>query len=258
MTANYVAVGLGNVNNENSYIKWSEDGKSWKDSNASVHDLNGETFYYVAYSPIDERWVATGTGNTILSGDFSPITWSDDGINWEPATGSFYMTGSGIGNGVMTVYGIAYSPVQKRWVACGQGNISSGSEYSPIQYSSDGKTWEPATGNFHYNSENIQIMNGVAYDPINNLWVATGIGNTTLGVSPIKYSSDGKDWKDGTGTFYKDNYNNEETINHVAYSPVDQRWVACSFVYLFLYFPAIYFIRKRVVAFLSWFSRRCC
>ena len=58
MTANYVAVGLGNVNAENSYIKWSEDGKSWKDSNASAHDINGETFYGVAYSPIDERWVA--------------------------------------------------------------------------------------------------------------------------------------------------------------------------------------------------------
>ena len=129
----------------------------------------------------------------------------------------------------MTVNGIAYSPVQKKWVACGQGNTSSGSEYSPIKYSSDGKTWEPATGVFHSNSENIQIMNGVAYDPVNNLWVATGIGNTTLGVSPIKYSSDGKDWKDGTGTFYKDNLYYQETINNIAYSPGQKRWVACGF-----------------------------
>ena len=87
--------------------------------------------------------------------------------------------------------------------------VAVGSGANKIMYSEDGKSWTGVVDNTFTDD-----AYGVAYSPVQNLWVAVGRGD-----NKIMYSEDGKSWTAVANTF---------TIagNGVAYSSVQDLWVA--------------------------------
>ena len=93
------------------------------------------------------EYVAVAVGR-----DEHQILYSKDGVEWwKVAAGDTFGT-NGFG------FGVAYSPVQNRWVAVGGGEHQ-------ILYSGNGMTWTNVTGDtFGTNG----FGRGVAYSPVQN------------------------------------------------------------------------------------------
>jgi hypothetical protein len=147
----------------NTTVWYSSKGDIW--NSAPAFSIAG---YGAAYDGAG-NWIAVGEdaspGTTILfSSDADITTWRSTGI-----TNAFTTRGNGItyGNG--------------QWVAVGADGTGSN-----IKYSSDGLTWQNATGAI-FGTAGF----GVEYDGIGT-WVAVGQGNPTS--SNILYSSDGHTW----------------------------------------------------------------
>ena len=86
-----------------------------------------------------------------------------------------------------------------------------------IKFSTDnGKTWKDCTtGGFAGGTGGT----GVAYNPIDKMWVAVGDNNNQSG--SIKFSTDnGKTWQDCTTGGFAD------FGLGIAYNPEDKRWIA--------------------------------
>ena len=108
-------------------------------------------------------------------------------------------------------YGIAYNPVDKVWVAVGNGN-----ETTSIKFSNDnGKNWQNCTsGGFAGGTDG----RGIAYNAEDKVWVAVGNGDAT---TSIKFSIDnGKTWQNCEGNGF-----NILGLG-IAYNPEDKVWVA--------------------------------
>ena len=175
-------VAVGSSQTSAGSILHSKNGKKWynaletvatiDESYSSFFGFEGGSGYDVAYSPVQDLWVAVGSSPTSAGS----ILHSKNGKNWHNALeGGF----EGIAG-----YGVAYSPVQDLWVAVGNSPTSAGS----ILHSKDGKNWHNALeGGF----EGIAGY-GVAYSQVQDLWVAAGNSPTSAG--SILYSKDGKKW----------------------------------------------------------------
>ena len=87
-----------------SKVLYSKNGKDWTAANDTPFVTgNGKG---VAYSPVQDLWVAVGEGGT------KHIYYSKNGKDWTAANGTPFGTGNG--------YDVAYSPVQDLWVAVGE------------------------------------------------------------------------------------------------------------------------------------------
>lgn len=139
----------------------------------------------VAYSPEQQLWVAGGNG------PMGSLAYSTDGIEWLPASNSFFIV----------CFGVAYG--NGKWIAVGYGSFGS------IAYSTNGRDWQPVVTNTFFENGL-----GIAYG--NGKWVAVGSGvNGT-----IAHSLDGLVWQASTNFF------GAGAGNGIAYSPDFQQWVA--------------------------------
>lgn len=148
-------------------------------------------------------WVMGGR----QSGSGPTLVWSDDnGQNWSSQTGGNTISNNGFG--VRKVYYNSQSQEPGTgWLAI--GNIGAGS--NTILYSSDGKNWTAAQGQF--SSDSYAAYNKVGTD----YWVAVGDGSS----GNIKYSTDnGKNWTDCQGADFSnwglDVYHDSQTDIWVA------------------------------------------
>ena len=224
MTANYVSVGSGNIlaDPQDTPLKWSTDGINWNksDNNIIANFDNGESqiMLGVAYNPVNNLWVSCGYGNIIT--DHPSVVWSDDGKSWNKGSGEFYPFSH--------ISALACNPVDNLWVACGRGNTLTG--HSPLLWSKDGKKWNKSdTTNFA--SIPVvrgleQIMSGAAYNPVDNLWVACGLGNSLAGQSPLLWSKDGKKWNNCNLPGKPLIKAGVEWVDSVAHSAANNLWVA--------------------------------
>lgn len=198
----FVAVGYG----PSGSIAYSMDGKEWHA--AATNFFEGGEGRGVAYG--NGVWVAVGYGWN------GTIATSTDGMSWLPSTNFF-----GIGSG----RGVAYSPVLNQWIAVGggkNGNICYSNNNALTftvsePFFGDGEGWGVAwggptdsgmwmvVGNNSIGNQSIaKSLNGVtweavdnfflagtgksiAYNVVDNLWVAVGFGYR----GTIGYSTDG-------------------------------------------------------------------
>ena len=206
-------VGVGNGTLKTKSIKYSMDGKRWNEvltggffysTPGGEEDISNHIGYGVAYSPVDEMWVAVGHDTV----ETKSIQYSMDGKRWNDIkTGGFPLNKANHCIG----YGVAYSPVGRMWIAVGDGN---GIEKKSIQYSMDGKKWKPITKNGFSG-----VGRGVAYNAVDNMWVA--VGSDIVETEVIQYSMDGKNWnKIKTGGF------SPEQGYGIAYNPAGGTWMA--------------------------------
>ena len=208
----WVAVGRSATGDDSGTILHSSDGITWTASSEGVAfsvgvGVGGRA---VAYNPIDKMWVAVGNSTE----SSKTILHSSDGITWKNSSADKFGTG-GYGNGV------AYNPVDKMWVAVGSGPESS----KTILHSSDGITWSASSEGVAFSVGVGGGGLGVAYNPIDKMWVAVGESSTGDNSGTILHSSDGITWSassegvafDGSGGW------------GVAYNPIDKMWVAVGF-----------------------------
>ena len=225
MTSNSVSVGI--ISTPGAPVKWSEDGKNWNNIESGKFYADNDGVQYMtggAYNPINNLWVICGHGN--LEAKNSPLMWSDDGKNWKNSeSGDFYYNNTeGTTNKVQSIYGVACNPVDNFWVACGTGNTEANN--SPLMWSEDGKNWNNSiTGDFHIDdSSGVQYMLEAAYNPVDNFWVACGMGNSEVSKSPLMWSDDGKNWKNSVVPGTKKN--TLDIVATVAHSSVHNLWVS--------------------------------
>ena len=207
----WVAVGEGDDKADGTkHIMYSDDGKTWNSTTSSFTGANRGRG--VAYNPIDKMWVAVGKGTAATKS----IQYSTDGKTWKD------ITAGGFDDGAFSGRGVAYNPIDRMWVAVGIGSAATKS----IQYSTDGKTWKDIdSGGFSVPTV-VNVGYGVAYNPIDRMWVAVGWGVTAT--ESIQYSTDGKTWKDiDSGGFSGKNAGADSYRGQaVAYNPIDKMWVA--------------------------------
>jgi len=117
-------VAVGGSYNDNT-VAWSEDGKIWNKPNNALIQYGAKG---VAWN--GSLWVMVGNGGGTGQG----VQWSEDGQNWDYASGSDFALGNGVAwNGTI-------------WVA-----VSTAASYPPdtpqgtISWSGDGKSW-PSLG----------------------------------------------------------------------------------------------------------------
>ena len=100
-----------------STIKFSDDnGKTWQncESGGFAEAGNG-----IAYNPIDKVWVAVGDNTDDVANNTNTIKFSkDNGKTWQDCTTGGFTDAVG-GDNNNGGYGIAYNPVDKRWIAVG-------------------------------------------------------------------------------------------------------------------------------------------
>jgi len=199
----WVAIGSqtggGNPTSMNSTIQYSKNASNW----SCINDNSFDGFKPLAVAYGSNQWVALGTSaaliaipvfsngsntgsNSYILDPVTTIVYTNDGSNWSNAdTGGF----DGLDGNYGLYGGIAYSSNTNKWVAVGVSKTSEGS----IQYSMDGTNWSDAnTGGFSVleSMSDIAIGNKVIYQ--NNLWLASGFGNTLA--ESFKYSRDGSNW----------------------------------------------------------------
>lgn len=197
----WVAGGEGGPNT----LARSTDGKTWIGTGATIFSRTNN----IAYSPVADRWVATGFS-------LNTWAWSDNGIIWN-GMGTTLMAQQGgsidYNNGLLMmsdVFNIWSSVDGLNWnrgsptlqagvydVAYGQGKWISGGAAVPdpqiFATSTDGGNWtvrQPMTSQLKY-------VRSLVYSVNFNLWVAVGLG-TTLNVMT---SPDGVDWTFASGSF---------------------------------------------------------
>ena len=107
------------------YIQWSFDGKTWYNSSSP---LLSPTQKRTKVNYANGIWHSLGSGENGQS-----ILWSKDRENWNS---SFSITSGALSSNV-TYTGIAYSPVENVWVACGENTTYATS----LLWSSDGSNW---------------------------------------------------------------------------------------------------------------------
>ena len=231
----WVAVGEPYTGEGQSTIQHSFDqGHSWINSKSLCFGKNG-IGQGVAYNPIDKMWVAVGHPS-LDEPNVSTILYSKDGINWKNSQSECFGRGNTEGSG----FGVAYNPIDESWVAVGQPGTNNGqsgtnTKYT-ILYSMDGMNWEGFQGSGGFgigvdpdNDDDVPCGNGVAYNPIDRIWVAVGhpVGS---GNSNIIYSTDGLNWKDSPSPCFGQGDSTVPTGpgtgNGVAYNPIDKMWVA--------------------------------
>jgi hypothetical protein len=150
----WVAVGRGNCN----WLYSTDDGKTFLGSGTaapcSAASGNCHAFflaaYGVAWSQANSRFVGVGQYST------ASIVTSTDGIT---------CTGRTAATGTSTLYGIGYSPTQNRWIAAGDGTVSTFS----LQYSTDsGVTWTGVVGSAAIGNP----CYGIAWSETQQRWTA--------------------------------------------------------------------------------------
>jgi hypothetical protein len=174
----------------------------------------------IGYSLNGITWVASISGNTLLSGlgaiyiswngkfwtgagiGTQPTIYSDDGINWKRTRSALFSTKIG---GIFS----RNSSVDKFAPLTDNFTVAGGIGQNNLVYSYDGINWNISnSGNTLFTAVNCNI---IAY---NNLWVAGGSG-----ASILIYSKDGIDWlpsTNGSSIF--------SAVNTVAYG--NNIWVA--------------------------------
>ena len=217
----WVAVGKSaDAADPNKTILHSTDGITWTESSGVGFGVVG-VGYGVAYNPVDKMWVAVG-----VSAD-SPgtILHSSDGITWTESSGGVAFNAVGYGG-----YGVAYNPVDKMWVAVGLSNDTD--PHKTILRSSDGITWTKSSGEVAFLANGAGFGGGgrgVAYNPIDKMWVAVGKSATdTKSSGTILHSSDGITWTESSSEGGGVAFNAAVGAggSGVAYNPVDKMWVA--------------------------------
>lgn len=213
----FVAVGSRSVNADLPGINpgrigaiyTSSDSVNWDEQTSGVR---GATLRKIAFGK--DRFVAVGPGGTIV--------YSDDAINWKPATypaspsftGIAYGAGRfvAVGRGTLTsTDGITWQAEAAMagtdyWVirfVNGSFFLSTAMSNRPIQRSFDGVNWTNVT------LANLSALNDIAYD--NGLWVAatsggsvTFEGGNPIAMGALQVSTDGLQWtpvrSPGSGT----------------------------------------------------------
>lgn len=160
-------------NNEYSRLAYSEDGKTWYDSNI-VNDISGNHFYMIDCS--DDIWVAVGKKGAYYSEDGKTWTKSDNDMsNIERVVyGNGIFVAIGVSRNNSTGRGVYYSEDGKVWTKV--SNISSSYNLMGLAYAND--TFVVTTGNSNenfYTSTDGKTWNGVKFSSL-----ATGAG-TTMG-----------------------------------------------------------------------------
>lgn len=103
--------------------------------------------------------------------------YSTDGLTWNPANTQNAL--------IITVFGFAFSPSQKLWVAVGNFD-----DFSPtIATSTDGKTFNGIASTKGLFSS----ASCVAFSQTFGLWVAGGVGSTVNNTA-LAWSKDGNSW----------------------------------------------------------------
>ena len=169
---------------------WSEDGKSWAQSN-----VTSGSFYDAHFA--NGVWVAVGS-DTQYSTDGKHWTMSRSGyargVNyynglWVIAvSGGIYWSETGARNSWTKGTGLPSSSTSFFGVSCANGLWVVGSEGYGLWWSEDGKQWNRGTGANNTDS----YYSKASY--ANGLWVA-GSGD----VGGLWWSEDGKAWTQGTG-----------------------------------------------------------
>ena len=129
----------------------SKDGEEWQ----SVTVASNIAMYSVVYANNLHRFVAVG--QKIHSTTEKIVRWSDDGITWRDADGTFSA------NFYQTVI---YSEDKNLFIAVGAGGT--------ISTSADGKEWN------HITSGVASTIYGVCYSEMDSLFVAVGAGGVIL------------------------------------------------------------------------------
>lgn len=141
-------------------------------------------------------WVAVGQDSVeySISGDsFNTIKYSEDGINWNNATGvSFSSYGNRVAFGPSGL-GVDGGTAVETFVAVGYDYLNN----NHIVYSHNGREWQAATGDTFSNHGNA-VAYGVSSNGTSGIWVAVGVDD----LNPIKYSVNG-----GTTWINSDNVN---------------------------------------------------
>lgn len=198
--AYWVAVGenVGLTDSENNSIFYNTDAgtttlfdvpevstlTNWKPaSNTFSFKGSGVT---AGMSSEQNIWVSVGQDSVDYSesGDsFNTIKYSEDGINWNNATGvSFSAYGNNVAygpSGLNVDGGLAL----ETFVAVGYDYINS----NHIVYSHNGRDWEAATGVSFVGGEGKSVVYGMSNNGTSGIWVAVGVDDT----NPIKYSING-------------------------------------------------------------------
>jgi len=154
---NFIAGGSDGTNSGNT-MAYSQDGISWVPLiSPFLSQCSG-----IAYSEIQNKWMALGIGATTMA-------YSLDGLTW-----------IGLGNSVFATQGnrIAYSSSQNLWMATGLGTNN-------LAYSRDGIKWTYSNTPFNAQANDVVFSNNF------QRWVAVGALNTN---NAIAYSFDGINW----------------------------------------------------------------
>ncbi len=187
----------------------------------------------VCYSQIHSKWLAVGQGTNLFATSTNGITWTGLGQpvptlfgNWGRActarhdsntTAVPYLVAVGSGataiatsedganwkqvaSPLTTGYAVEYSPEQSKWIAGGDGAVSS----------TNGIYWTPVTGL----SSILTTVRAIAWSSTQSLWVACGIGSSKY----VATSPDGVTWTGRTAPF-------SATCTGVAYSKALAQWV---------------------------------
>ena len=201
----YVASGFGaQANNQSNEVlgrpanvAYSYDLINWSDASGGF-SANLTNSYGLCYG------IAVGLDNlgstmaVVAGGYFNHVgtgfdTWNDrsafsyDGINWSTIVGPG-------NNGGYQVKSVGYGG--GKWVMSGQ----SGDGYT-MYYSTDGKNYSFATsGNF--DGGQYEDTNTISYNSASGRWIVLGIDAT----NDAKYSDDGENWLDCTGSLIDEPY----------------------------------------------------
>jgi hypothetical protein len=224
----WVAVGNEGTNNTGG-ILYSKTGTSWETVTFSGTSFSrgNNVAYGLSSDQNTSRWVAVGTPK---AADQAKLLYSDDGISWNVTNGASFgqnAIGSIYPGGTAVAYGLSSDNTPK-WVATGDNNGGTAKE---IICSSDGVTWEEATG------FTVPGTKTVAYGKDNNnqgIWV---VASAQGGVS-LNYSRDGKTWTDTDVVYPADTTNATITISYannmfVAVGQVTDPFKDVAFAYSF-------------------------
>jgi thermitase len=172
---------------QNLFIKndvwYSADGVTWTRATASAPFSNRWGHRSVVFG--NKMWVIGG--ETYINGHFLPMNdvwYSDDGVNWTPATGSAAFP-------ARLNFGLVVFD-NRMWVI---GGTDFGGVVNDVWYSEDGANWTLATGSAAF-SPRCQHTSVVFDDRI---WMIGGY-DWSWYKSDVWYSRDGVDWREATSS----------------------------------------------------------
>lgn len=183
----WVAVGNGAVHT----VAYSSDGKTW----TGVGLVFNALAYSITWGGVPggvERFVASGKNPGPL------LAWSDDGLVWPAADKEWGLFGA-------RANGIAYSPLQDRWIASG----SAGPDFVIAENSAVPLVWRASPSPVVFNNVN-QVRGlcvacvftltgpqafGIFWNSLNNSWLGLGSGTYSMAIS-----ADGEQWTPQAGS----------------------------------------------------------